>query len=167
MTPFDENRHGSLQQQNGNVEVIFNRHFNHSIEKVWQAITNPDDLNVWFPGLSFELKLGGQFEIWFGGKCEGPAHVTGVVEELDPPNRLRLGSMCFDLAATDTGCTLTFSDVLWFDDRPKTDFAISVLGGWHSYMDSLCTFIEGQHTGVQPPEPAYANISVPGWDLLF
>jgi uncharacterized protein YndB with AHSA1/START domain len=60
-------------------------------EAVWDAIVDADQRAIWTPGISFEADLGGEFNIWFGGECEGPAHVTGSVSAFDPPARARAG----------------------------------------------------------------------------
>ena len=166
-TPFNRDIHGSLRNKSdGTIEVIFNRRFKHPVTLVWQALTDPEQRQHWFPGLEIDLKLGGKFEIWFGGDCEGPAHVEGTVEVLEPPHVLQLSTMRFEIEETLEGCVLTFSDVLHFDDRPRSDFAVSVLGGWHVYMEQLTDFLSRTIKPLPYLEPDYRQIQVPGWELL-
>jgi len=123
----------------GEVFVQFVRLLPYSPEQVWRAITEADSLAAWFPGFQLEHRQGGKFSIWFGGDCDGPAHVDGTVTAYDPPNELWCGSMRWQLAATDEGCRLTFTDIVRFKQDRRSDFEItnSVLAGWHFYLDQL------------------------------
>lgn len=150
--------------EDGRKFVHFERHLPHSIEKVWAALTEPDRLADWFPGLKLERRLGGKFEIWFGGRCEGPAHVAGSVTRYEPPNVLEYGSMRYELTAEDNQCKLTFTDILIFEG-PRTEIETinSVLGGWHKYLDVLEFTLEGGKEN--PPggkEFDYSKVQIEG-----
>ncbi len=159
--------YGSLHEAgNDEIYVRFERHYAHPIEKVWLAITDPDHLARWFPEIKIEVKEGGAFSIRFGGECEGPPHVEGVVTKLDPPNILAFGSMRFELQGNANECTLVFTDVLHFDGiRTNDNFANSVLGGWHVFMDRLDDEIAGLEPG-HHSEPDYSTIEVEGRQLV-
>lgn len=147
----------------GRSFVLFERRLSHSIERVWAAITEPTQLANWAPGFRIELKQGGQFDIWFGDECEGPAHVTGTVTEYDPPRILQFGSMRFELEADGSGCLLKFSDILHFDgSRTETQFTNDVLGGWHRFLDDLEVALNGNAVDRTAPEFDYSTIDVPG-----
>jgi hypothetical protein len=164
MTADTSSRYGSvIKRSDGRCTVIFERHLPHPIEKVWEAITRPDHLARWFPGISIELRQGGKFSIRFGGDCEGPVHVSGEVALYEPPRRLQLGSMLYELEREGAGCLLRFSDVLQFNGaRSNTDIANSVLAGWHNYLDRLEEFLAGGATTEPRPELDYAQIQVAG-----
>lgn len=165
---FDHSRHGQIGQlEDDRVYVAFERQLSHPIDKVWTAISDPDQLKHWFSGINIELKQGGSFEIWFGGDCDGPSHVSGIVEEFDPPNVMQLGSMRYQLIANDAGCLLKFSDVLQFaGPRSRQEFAVSVLGGWHAYLDKLELALGESSNISDVREPDYSEINVPGWEVL-
>lgn len=152
------------KREDGRSIVVFERVLNHSVEKVWAAIADPEQRQVWSPGIKFESRKDARFDIWFGGDCEGPAHVTGTLSEYDPPHVLQMGSIRFELEEADGGCLLRFTDVLWFDGkRTKTEFSNSVLGGWHRFLDKMEYYIdEGQPEPTEPDEPDYSKIDVPG-----
>lgn len=151
----------------GNNFVRFERLLNHSTESVWQTITEPESLAKWFPGFSLELRLGGKFEIWFGGDCDGPAHVEGRITKLEPERILECGSMRWELCSADNGCLLVFTDILQFTGSSnKIEFTNSVLGGWHNYMDFLEDGLDGKMPDFDKPEINYANIQVAGRDEL-
>ena len=158
---------GTLRKtDDGRAYVHFERLLNHSIERVWKLVTDANELAVWFPGLTLQSYQGGKFEIWFGGKCEGPPHVSGIVTKYDPPNELVMGSMRYKLTATPTGCRLVFTDILHFDGvRSNKDFSNSVLGGWHMYMDTLVYALEGGDVNPQgAAEFDYSKVDVLGRD---
>jgi uncharacterized protein YndB with AHSA1/START domain len=149
----------------GKSFVKFERDLNHSIDKVWAAITDPAQRDCWFPGFTLDLTLGGGFEIWFGGDCDGPAHMEGTVIELDPPNLLQCGSMRYELNATEHGCHLTFTDVVQYSPSQLTPKILnSILGGWHRHTDMLEEHLNGAKVDQLVPELDYANTSVPGRD---
>lgn len=151
----------------GRSFVRFERLLPHSIEDVWTAITDPDHLAKWFPGITIDLKIGGRFTIHFGGDCDGPAHVDGTVTRLDPPNLLQLGGMRYALEARGSGCLLTFTDILMDDSasgRTQAEFCNSVLGGWHRYLDTLEDALAGREVIHGKPEFDYSTVDVPGRD---
>jgi len=160
----EEHRLGTVgTAEDGGTFVRFERQLPYPMEQVWSAITAPDELAAWFPGFRLELRKGGSFEIRFGGECEGPAHVSGAVLEFDPPQLLQCGSMRWELSPLDSGCVLVFTDVLHFDGlRTRTEFANSVLGGWHKYMDMLEDVLAGREVNPDCPELDYSTIPVPG-----
>jgi len=166
--PFEKHKHGSvLETPDGKVMVVFERVLAHPPEIVWQALTDPDKLHQWFPGIQLVQQQGGVFNIWFGGECEGPAHVSGIVEVYDPPNKLVMGSMCYELEPISQGCLLRFTDILHFDgSRTKIHHALLVLPGWHSYLDNLEAQLDQQPERFGAPEIDYRNIEVPGWSIL-
>jgi uncharacterized protein YndB with AHSA1/START domain len=147
----------------GRHYVKFARYLPFSIQRVWSALTEPDQLAYWFPGLILDAREGGSFEIRFSEDCEGEAHVTGVVTTCSPPSLLVMGTLRWELQADSDGCLLTLTDVLLFDDRCKTDFTNAVLAGWHKYVDSLERALHG---GKGDPridrEVDYAAVDVPG-----
>ena len=164
-----ESHFGSVgRMDDGRSFVLFERQFAHSIERVWAAITEPDQLARWFPGFKLELRQGGRFEIWFtgeSGECEGPSHVQGEVTEYDPPKLLQCGTIRFELASIGPHCKLTFSDVLQLDGiRTNAEFSNSVLGGWHRFLDVLDDALEGRTIDHGIAEYDYSKREVPGRD---
>jgi uncharacterized protein YndB with AHSA1/START domain len=149
----------------GSTFVKFERNLNHSVDKVWAAITDPNQRECWFPGFTLELALGGHFEIWFGGECDGPAHMTGTVTELDPPKLLQCGSMRYELKATEQGCHLTFTDVVQYSPAELNGKILnSILGGWHHHTDLLETYLAGREVDQSMSELDYAKVAIPGRD---
>lgn len=160
-----EEKLGALGQlQDGRAFVKFVRRLPYSIETVWQALAEPAQRALWFPGFKLELRQGGQFEMWFGVECEGPAHVSGTVVECEPLRVLRCGDMRWELAANGSqACTLTFTDVLVFQGgRTQAEIANSVLAGWHQGLDFLEDALAGRTVDHKAPELDYSVLEIPG-----
>ena len=160
----EESRFGTVHElPDGQVQVRFERLLPYSVDTVWAALTEQEQLDAWIPGLQFEAKEGGTYQIWFGGDCEGPAHVSGTVTAFDPPNVLALGTIRWELSETADGCRLLFSDVLVFEgERSRKQIADAVLGGWHRYLDMLEDALAGRPVEPDLPEPDYSVRDVPG-----
>lgn len=156
-----------IRRDDGRCIVVFERYLAHPVNEVWDAITNPARLEAWFPGIRFDAREGASFEIWFGGDCDGPAHVSGEVTICEPPHRLQLGTMCYELSAAGDGCILRFSDTLWFGgNRSNEEITDSVLAGWHHYLDRLAESLESSEPLPERAEPDYSNVDVQGRDLV-
>lgn len=161
--------HGSLsQRQDGKIVVQFERRLEHPLRRVWDAIAEPEQRAVWCPGIRFEPAPNARFDIWFGDDCDGEPHVFGQLAEFDPPHLIALGSIRAELRSDgENGCVLAFSDVLWFDGkRTRQRFADAVLAGWHQFLDRWQIWLDEQRAAPILPEPNYANINVPGRELL-
>lgn len=61
-----------------------------SRERVWQAVTDPDQIAMWFsPGIQWrgtELKVGGQFSV-YNAELDKDMYIQ-VIEHVDPPRQL-------------------------------------------------------------------------------
>lgn len=63
--------------------LLFKRHLPHSVDRVWAAITNSEDLSQWFPcQLEIEPREGGLVTFTF----EGEPPEESRVAEFDPPH---------------------------------------------------------------------------------
>lgn len=150
----------------GRRGVLFERLLAHPVGTVWAAITDANQLGVWSPGIHFEARPNGRFNIWFGDECEGPAHIDGTVAAFEPQRLLQLGTIRFELAPEPAAgggehCRLKFSDVLFYDDkRTKTAFENAVLAGWHQFLDRLEIYLAEGRAVLDLPEPDYADVNV-------
>ena len=146
---------------------LFRRLTPHPVDRVWAAVTAPEQRAAWAPGIRFEPAPNAPFDIWFGDACEGPAHVSGRLAQFEPPTAIQIGSIRLELQAVDDGCQITFSDVLWFDGkRAKSDFANAVLAGWHRFLDTLEIWLDERRPALDIQEPDYAKVHVDGRDAL-
>jgi uncharacterized protein YndB with AHSA1/START domain len=42
---------GSLETVDNRPALRFERHLDHAVERVWRAITEPEELRRWYPGV--------------------------------------------------------------------------------------------------------------------
>jgi hypothetical protein len=125
--------------------VRFVREIPHSVERVWQAVTNPDEIARWFIGPArLDLRLGGEYR--FG------LHFAGTINAYEPPRIIEFENWRIELDPIDAGCRLTFT--AWVPpgftfkgadpNRPGGDQPFgpgtwypATLAGWHGMLRDL------------------------------
>lgn len=125
---------GTLETIDGRPALRFERALGHPIERVWRAVSEPAELERWFPAAAaWTPAVGETFEA--GG-------ATGEVTEVDPPHRLAwtyAGQVySFDLTAEGDGCRLVFVHVI-DDGMPAAQTA----AGWETYLLRLEPLLDG------------------------
>jgi uncharacterized protein YndB with AHSA1/START domain len=141
---------GSYITYDGRPAVRFERSYPYPIERVWAAVTRPEELAQWFPStVSMDPREGGEIRFSGDPNVDGS---TGTVLAFDPPQRLAFtwggDELHFALAATgDAGCSLTLINVL--DAR---DAAARNAAGWSVCLAQLTTLLTsgasaGPHSG--------------------
>jgi uncharacterized protein YndB with AHSA1/START domain len=129
------NRQGSAEFHADRATLRFERRLRHPIDRVWSAITDPDELEAWWGRVGVELRAGGRMRIeWLNGDVTMDAAIT----ELDPPRVLEIegephGTLRFELTPDDGGTLLTFVA----RSQIPEDFRSKVLAGWHFHLDAL------------------------------
>jgi uncharacterized protein YndB with AHSA1/START domain len=131
---------GRLEPLADRWQLVFRRRLAHSPERVWRAITEPDELAAWFPdGISGSWQVGA--ELTFGSAQVGT--FTGRVLVCDPPRVLSYtwdtDVLRFDIEPDGDGCVLTLLDTLTPLGKGARDAA-----GWHVCLDSLAGHLDGQ-----------------------
>lgn len=141
---------GTFVDYQGRPAVRFQRSYNHPAERLWTAITDPDELPQWFPSkVEMQPRVGGSIE--FSGDPNMPTS-TGTILEYDPPTKLAYSwggtELHFELEpASDGGCVLTLINVLEAADEAARNAA-----GWSvclAEFDKLIAGVptSGQHAG--------------------
>jgi uncharacterized protein YndB with AHSA1/START domain len=125
---------GTLETIEGRPALRFERTLAHSMERVWRAISEPAELERWFPAAAdWTPAIGETFEAY---------GATGQVTEVDAPHRLAwtYGNdlYSFDLAMAEDGCRLVFTHI--FDDRT---LAAQTAAGWETYFSRLEPHLAG------------------------
>ena len=110
----------ALENIDNRPTLRFERRYDHGVERVWRAITDPDELRHWFP----------------------PGEELEVTES--EPSRLLAGSwygdeLRFELRPDGEGCVLVFSHA--FDDRNK---AARDAAGWDRCLVRLDALMRGE-----------------------
>lgn len=140
---------GAYEQLDGAPVIRFERTFPHPVDAVWSAITDPAELERWFPTtVQFErLAVGEPIAFRFAGDAYPP--MRGQFTEIDPPRRLAFtwgdDTLTFALSAADgPACRLSFTVAL--DDAAK---AARDGAGWEQCLDLLAVVAAGG----TPPRP--------------
>jgi uncharacterized protein YndB with AHSA1/START domain len=124
---------GQLEQRAGQWQLRFTRQLPHPQEKVWRAITEPNQLKAWFPDQIVVSKWAVGTPLKF--ESEYGDH-DGEVLAFEPPSVLefRWGPdvLRFELAPHAQGTVLTLIDRI--DEKGK---AARDAAGWHECLDRL------------------------------
>jgi uncharacterized protein YndB with AHSA1/START domain len=173
---------GTLEARaDGKYVLRFERRLAHPPEKVWRALTEPDQLRQWFPtDIEGERKLGAKLLFVFRDDApraedmpelleHDPEDLEGEYTEFDPPRLLAYTwgdeDLRWELEPTEQGCRLALTHT--FDERsgiphpagPRKKAARNA-AGWDVCLASLETLLDhgSRHddpSGDQPWERLY------------
>lgn len=138
--------HGTLETLDDAYALRFERHLSHPVDRVWRAITEPEELRHWYPGVpDWKLEQGATFE---SDGLDG----TGKILELEPPRVLEYSwgagddwdgdVFRFELTLTEEGCILVFTHR--FSDRRT---AARDGAGWELCFERLDALLAGAPIG--------------------
>lgn len=156
---------GTVDEVDGGRQLRFERRLDHPVEKVWAALTEPDQLEGWLAAANeLELVEGGRvvlrwlntskrdewerYDVILPDDFDPDAEevVTGTVTVLEPRRVLELdtdsfGVLRWELREELPGSVLTFTNALpaHFED----EMAPQTLAGWHSHLDLLAEALDG------------------------
>ena len=132
---------GQLEQRGNEWQLTFTRTLAHPPEKVWRALTEPEQLTAWFPTEIIGDRADGatlRFEFRNG---EG-AGFDGKMITVDPPRVLEFvwgeDTLRFELQPSATGTVLTLTDSLGTLGKAARDAA-----GWDICLDRLAFDLSG------------------------
>ena len=133
-------------------ELRLRRHYPVGREKIWRAWTDPQALSAWFgPGepnsvtqAELDVRPGGRFRIRFRTP-DGEEHgVSGVYEQVDPPQLLsfswawqstpdRASFVTISLRAVDAGTEMELRHARFFDRQARDNHE----RGWTHTLEKL------------------------------
>ena len=138
--------YGSYAAIEDTPTLVFERQLSHPVDRVWQAITERDELGHWFPSkvVVDELAAGAEMSFEFENMpLDAPSTMAGRVTEFDPPRVFAFywgeDHLRFELDPVDGGCALRLTVALGTLDKAARDAA-----GWHVCLDRL-----EQHLGAE------------------
>jgi uncharacterized protein YndB with AHSA1/START domain len=139
----------TLETIDGRPALRFERTLAYSVERVWRAISEPAELERWFPAAADWTPATGETFEAYGA--------TGEVTEVDAPHRLAwiFGGerYSFELAAQEDGCRLTFTHV--FDDRA---LAAQTAAGWEAYLSRLDPYLAGGYLSEEAAHESWEEV---------
>jgi uncharacterized protein YndB with AHSA1/START domain len=124
----------------------FERHLAHPVERVWAALTEPDELVKWLAEARIDLVPGGTIELrWLNTDAEGNQPVLhGTITRLEAPTVIEYdgdihGLLRWEVHPEGDGSRLTFTAF-----TPATgEDAIEALAGWHIHLDHFTGALDG------------------------
>jgi uncharacterized protein YndB with AHSA1/START domain len=150
---------GTYEEIEGRPALRFERSFKHPVERVWSAVSDPEEMRRWFPAtVTVDLRPGGAMSFEFDDP-DAPA-TTGEITELDPPRLLAFSwggdLLRFELEPEGKGSRLVFIHFL-----SQRNEAARNAAGWDVCLRELDRHVAG--------EPASApGIGVtPEWRDLY
>jgi uncharacterized protein YndB with AHSA1/START domain len=125
----------------GAAEVMFERHFDVPRERVWKALTDPEQLAGWLAPAEIDLRVGGSVVLKFEDGDE-----RGTITELREPEVI---AYTWNEGATDS--------LVRFELEPEADGTrlrlrhtfegdvdlSSYGGGWHHHLEQLIAQVAG------------------------
>ena len=138
---------GTVEHRGSKSVIRFERRLSHSVERVWRAITEPEEAIKWWGKLDIDPTPGGKAVVeWQNTDDQGNRAVMhGVITALDPPRLLEVegdihGTLRFELTPDGDGTRLVFTSTL---ELPE-EFRTKVLAGWHFHLDALAEALDGK-----------------------
>jgi uncharacterized protein YndB with AHSA1/START domain len=129
----------------GLVEIGFERRFEHGVESVWRALTDPALLPQWLAPGRIELRLGGAARLDFG---DSGIVIDSAVSACDPthlleyswsgPGEETLRPLRWRLEPAEVGCRLSLTLRI-----PEGEDAARSAAGWEAHLDMLAAALEG------------------------
>jgi uncharacterized protein YndB with AHSA1/START domain len=132
---------------------VYERRYPHPIERVWEAVSTAEHLNVWMLPISkVERQVGGAASFTWGSLDEsGPAD-TATVRVFSPPAAIEFAFtdeswMRFDLASDGPDATVLHF-TLHYGTPPDREhpWHEDFLGGFHEFLEDLDGYLEGSFT---------------------
>jgi uncharacterized protein YndB with AHSA1/START domain len=140
---------GTLETIDGRPALRFERVLDHSVERVWRAISEPAELERWFPAAADWTPATGETFEAYGA--------TGEVIEAEAPHRLAWtyggDRYSFELADTEGGCRLIFIHV--FEDR---SLAAQTAAGWETYLSRLEPHLAGGNVSEEEAHQPWEDV---------
>lgn len=133
---------GKLSKEPDGYRVYFERVLPFGASTVWDAITNPKKMALWFMEMEMDFKEGGKMTIRFPppDNSESTGTIVRIVKEKTFEYYWEEELVTWELEAMGSNqckLKLTHSKV---DDR----WAKSVPAGWHLMLDAIETILQGK-----------------------
>jgi uncharacterized protein YndB with AHSA1/START domain len=127
---------GRQETIDGRPALVFERRLDHPVERVWRAVTDPEELALWFVApVEWRPEVGSKFV-----SMEEPGEVTAVEEPRQFAWTWGDEDFSFRLEPDGRGCRLTFTHV--FRDP---ELVANYAAGWEVHFDRLDSHLAGGH----------------------
>ncbi len=150
------NNKGKITRETDGFKIVFERILSHRVDKVWDAISNPEKLKVWFTDIEMELKPESNLRILFRDAAK--TVTTGKIIAVEPPHRF-VWTWEGELAEweltplQDNRCKLVFTY-----SKLSNRYTVGATAGFHTLLERLEMFLQGNLTlypfGTEDHDPA-------------
>lgn len=141
------NNLGDFTKEADGYRIRLERTYNHSIGRVWDALTDPAKVTHWFTDVEWELKPGSRITFIF--QDEQRSRSYGRIVTVEPPRLLEY------IWENEEGGPDELARWELFDEGERTrlvltysritvDYAANVATGWHIVVDDLGDFLDGK-----------------------
>ncbi len=145
--------YGEFHQTGDQATLVFQRRLNHSVAKVWRALTESEHLEAWFPCSIEGERIAGS-ALQFSFKEMPGLKLDGEVLAWDPPRLFEFkwgpDLLRFELVSDGDGCIFTLTDV--FDEIGK---GARDAAGWHVCLESLVDSLDGREPSAERSSANY------------
>jgi uncharacterized protein YndB with AHSA1/START domain len=152
---------GTMEERGDHVVLRYERRLAHPVERVWAALTHPDELIGWWGRVEApRLAAGEPYTITWCNEEDGESVVMeATITAIDPPALLEIegephGRLRFELRADGDATEL----LLQCTSRIPPEHRTSVAAGWHFHLDALARMLGGGETDLVDVRPAWAPI---------
>jgi uncharacterized protein YndB with AHSA1/START domain len=135
--------YGSIETlDDGRYVLRYERLLKHPIERVWAALTDPQQMEEWWARAEVELTEGGRARIeWLNSDAVAEGHVT----RLEPRRLIEFdtephGRLLWELQPDGDGTQLTLTVTNAIPD----EYRAQTLAGWHVHLDFLEDALDGR-----------------------
>ena len=135
---------GTHQQlEDGRHQVRFERTLAHPVDRVWAAITEPDEIEAWLARAAIDPQPGGRVELEWLNTGDEEVIARGTVTAIEPPRLLELdtdahGTLRWELEPAGDATRLTFVATL---AMPAEHVSLN-LAGWHVHLAFLADWLD-------------------------
>ena len=138
---MEKNSFGNLTRAADGYQVEFVRMLDHDIQAVWEAITDPEKLRMWFTDIDMDFKPGGQITFKFRDELRTETH--GKIVTIQPPTTFAFTwedeFALWELSEPTKGkCILKFTY-----SKLSDEYAVSASAGFHTLLDRLTAMLKG------------------------
>lgn len=130
--------------------ITFRRESKHSPQRLWHAITDPDEVSKWmgYPA-RIELRPGGDYHLDFSKPHEGDdaGDLDGVIVRVQEERSLAIvwGRSVLEWAIEPDGAGCSYTFTHHGQEPPSegdrhTDEGIAA--GWHAFLDSFAAYLD-------------------------
>jgi uncharacterized protein YndB with AHSA1/START domain len=153
-------REGTVEKADGRIIFRYERQLPHPVERVWAAVTDPDEVEAWTGmAMQIDLRPGGKY---VSHHSNGDTVIDQIVK-VEPPTLLvhtwwahvnPSALVTWKLTAEGDGCRLVLTHVLTIEDAQTAAAGIGMAdqwptmlarngSGWHRLLDMLDAHLQG------------------------